>query len=562
MEKKPHHCTKAEQKQEQRQAQNLIVYLANALESPRPTSSLSPSSRAPATPRRHAMAETQQLHFLIVTYPAQGHVTPARHLARRLAAAAPGARATVCAPLSAFRRMFPGAAEDGEERADVDGDGVAYVAYSDGYDGGFDGAVDSYARYMEQARAAGTRSLAAVLRRLRGGGRPVTCAVYTLLLPWVAAVARDHGVPATAVFWIQPATALAAYYHYFRGHGEAVAAAAASGDPRAEVRLPGLPPLRVRDLPSFLAITSDDDPFAFVLPEFRELVDALERGGGGGGRSKPPLYVLANTFDAMEHDALASLRPHVDVFAVGPVLSFLHDAGDAGRTQPSPHCDMFGHDGEGYLDWLDTKPARSVVYISFGSSSVMSKKQVAEVADAMARIRRPFLWVLRKDNCKDDEDDAAIKKLTTAAAAATGGGGGGMVVAWCDQGRVLSHPSVACFVTHGGWNSTLESAACGVPTVVAPQYSDQGTAAWLVAERMGTGVRAAAAAAAAREGAAGGGVVEAGELRRCVEAATSEAVAARAAAWRERARAAVAGGGSSDRSLRAFLRHVAGDGGN
>ncbi|KAL6607741.1 hypothetical protein ACP70R_040804 [Stipagrostis hirtigluma subsp. patula] len=462
-----------------------------------------------------AMAEKQQQqHFLIVTYPAQGHVTPARHLARRLAGAAPGARATVCAPLSAFRRMFPGATAAGEEKGD---DGVAYVAYSDGYDGGFDSAVDSYARYMERAREAGSRSLAGVLRGLRDGGRPVTCAVYTLLLPWVSAVARGHGVPATA----------------------AVAAAAASGDPRAEVRLPGLPPLRVRDLPSFLAITSDDDPFAFVLPEFRELVDALERDGS----SKPPTYVLANTFDAMEPDALEALRPHVDVFAVGPVLSFLHDA----KIGTSRHRDLFEHAGEGYLDWMDTKPAKSVVYISFGSSSVMSRKQVAEIADAMARIKKPFLWVLRKDNCKNHEDDAAIKKL------AMDSGGDGMVVEWCDQARVLSHPSVACFVTHCGWNSALESAACGVPTVAAPQYSDQGTAAWLVAERMGTGVRAAA-----REE---DGVVEAAELRRCVEAATAEAVIARAVAWRERARAAVADGGSSDRNLKEFLRQIA-DGGN
>jgi UDP:flavonoid glycosyltransferase YjiC (YdhE family) len=125
-----------------------------------------------------------------------------------------------------------------------------------------------------------------------------------------------------------------------------------------------------------------------------------------------------------------------------------------------------------------------------------------------------------------------------------------MVVEWCDQARVLSHPSVACFVTHCGWNSTLESSACGVPTVAVPQYSDQGTAAWLVAERMGAGVRAAARGA-------DGGVVEAAELARCVEAAVAEPVAARAAAWKGTARAAVADGGSSLRNLMEFLTQIA-----
>ncbi|KAF8726043.1 hypothetical protein HU200_020629 [Digitaria exilis] len=498
----------------------------------------------------------QQQHFLIVTYPAQGHITPARHLARRLATTCPGARATICVPLSAFRRMFPCAAatataaeEEMAAAVSVDSEQVAYVAYSDGYDGGFDSAADSYASYMERARSSGERSLAAALRRLRAAGRPVTCAVYTLLLPWVAAVARDHGVPATAVFWIQPATALAAYFHYFRGHRDAfVAAAAKSGeDAGVQVRLPGLQPLRVRDLPSFLAITDDDHPFAFVLPEFRELIDAVERDGGSSSRT----YVLANTFDAMEHDALESLSPHIEVFAVGPVLSFLHEEADDIKNTPSPPRDVFEHDKSRYLSWLDSKPSKSVVYISFGSSSVMSRNQVTEITNAMARIKRPFLWVLRKDNCKDDnkDDAAAIKKLASSAA---DDDNAGMVVAWCDQARVLSHASVACFVTHGGWNSTLESVACGVPLVVAPQYSDQGTAAWLVAERVGAGVRAAAREA--------DGVVDADELVRCVEVATSEAVAARAAAWKEEARAAVADGGGSDRSLREFLRQIAGDG--
>ncbi|KAM0884758.1 hypothetical protein ACQ4PT_030774 [Festuca glaucescens] len=483
--------------------------------------------------------QQQPPHFLIVTYPAQGHITPARHLARCLVRAADGggARVTICMPVSAFRKMFPEATAAGEEIREEEG-GIAYAAYSDGYDDGFDRATDDYARYMSQVRLEGARTLSGLLRRLGARGRPVTCAAYTLLLPWVAAVAREHGVATVAVFWIQPATALAAYYHYFRGSREAVVAAAVLGDPTAEVRIPGLPPLLFRDLPSFLAVTSDDDPFACTIPEFRELIDALERDGDS---RKPPTYVLANTFDAMERDALASLRPHVQVITVGPVLSFLHD-GDNGE---SPN-DLFEHDTVDYLHWLDTKPAKSVVYISFGSTSVMSKTQVAEIADAMKQADKPFLWVLRKNNCREQGDDDAIKKLLEAA---TGGGGGGKVVEWCDQARVLSHPSVGCFVTHCGWNSTLESVACGVPTVAVPQYSDQGTNAWLVDRVLGVGVRAAARSE--------DGVLEARELTRCVEVAMSDAVTARAAAWKEEARAAVADGGASDRSLREFVRRIA-----
>ncbi|KAG8084956.1 hypothetical protein GUJ93_ZPchr0010g9269 [Zizania palustris] len=276
--------------------------------------------------KQQQQQQQQQAHFLIVTYPAQGHVTPARHLARRFVRG--GALATVCVPVSAFRKMFP-TGEVGVEE-EVERGGVGYAAYSDGYDGGFDRAVDDHTRYMAQVRTVGSRTLAGVLRRLRDGGRPVTCAVYTLLLPWVADVARENDVVATAVFWIQPVTALAAYYHYFRGHREAVVAAAASRDPCAEVHLPGLP----------------------AASEFSGLINLLDRRGGDSG--EPPTYVLANTFDAMEGDSLASLRPHIEVVAVGPVLSFLHDA-DETKSVSSPN-DLFDHDSVSYLDWLDTKP--------------------------------------------------------------------------------------------------------------------------------------------------------------------------------------------------------------
>ncbi|CAM0908933.1 unnamed protein product [Alopecurus aequalis] len=466
-----------------------------------------------------AAAPGEAPHFLLVTFPAQGHINPARHLALRLLRATPGARVTVSTAVSACRKMFPDA---GEEEEHVDGAGVRYAPYSDGFDGGFEeGSHDAVRNYMSQVKAVGSRTLDGVLARLRGAGRPVTQVVYTLLLSWVPGVARAHGVPA-ALYWIQPATVLATYFHFFRGtDGFDEAVAASADDPWAEVGLPGLPaPLRLRDLPSFLTITSHDHPYAVLLDAFRELVDVLDRDDKA--------TVLANTFDAMEPDAVATLRQHgVNVLPVGPVLSFLDSA--PGSTSNS---DLFKQDGNGYLEWLDAQAAASVVYISFGSLSSMSKRQITEVARGMAESGRPFLWVLRKDNRGEvDVDDLCA--------------GGGMVVEWCDQGKVLSHPAVGCFVTHCGWNSTLESVACGVPVVGVPQWTDQGTNAWLVERQLGTGVRAAVSDK--------DGVMEADELRRCIGFARSDMVRAKATMWSEKARAAAGVGGSSERNLRAFV---------
>ncbi|XP_051223506.1 crocetin glucosyltransferase, chloroplastic [Lolium perenne] len=472
---------------------------------------------------RTAAAAGEVPHFLVVTYPAQGHINPARHLALRLLRATPGARVTLSTAVSACRKMFPDA---GEAEEHMDGAGVRYVPYSDGFDAGFDNAAHDHTDYMSQLKIVGPRTLDGVLTRLRDAGRPVTQVVYTVLLSWVAGVARAHGVPA-ALYWIQPATVLATYFHFFRGtDGFDQAVAAAAEDPWAELRLPGFPaPLRLRDLPSFLTITSDEHPYAFVLAAFRELLGALDDDREETGRGAT---VLANTFEAMEPDAVATLRQHgLDIVPVGPVLSFL-DAAPASTNSN----DLFKQDGKGYIEWLDAQATSSVVYISFGSLSSMSKRQISEVARGMAESGRPFLWVLRKDN-RGEVDSADLCA------------GGGMVVEWCDQGKVLSHPAVGCFVTHCGWNSTLESVACGVPVVGVPQWTDQGTNAWLVERQLGTGVRAAVSDK--------DGVLEAEELRRCIGFATSEMVRAKATMWREKARAAAAVGGSSEKNLRAFV---------
>ncbi|WVZ79553.1 hypothetical protein U9M48_027118 [Paspalum notatum var. saurae] len=430
-----------------------------------------------------------QQHFLFVTNPLQGHLNPARRLA--------------------------GLASPDEEA--VDAAGVVHIPYSDGFDEGFNPAVHGAGTYKARATAAGRETLSAVVARLAARGQPVTCVVYTFLVPWVPDVARAHGVPA-ALFWIQPAAVFAVYYHYFHGREAAIAACANGRDPGATICLPGLPPLRADALPSGVSITSPEHRHYLLLDLVRDLFLSLDE-------HKP--RVLVNTFDALEADALRAV-PQFEIAAVGPVVP------DA-DAPPSGADLLRRHDAKAYMEWLDTNPARSVVYVSFGSVLSVSKRQEEEMKRGLEATDRPYLWVARKaadGGASPDSSDGAR----------------GLVVEWCDQVRVLSHPAVGCFVTHCGWNSTLESVTRGVPMVAVPQWTDQPTVAWLVEARMGAGVRARVD----REG-----VVERGELQRCVEMVMGDgeaasAILAQSDRWRKLATEAMSPGGTSETNLRAF----------
>ncbi|KAL5225990.1 hypothetical protein ABZP36_012629 [Zizania latifolia] len=463
-------------------------------------------------------------HFLVLTFPLQGHIAPALRLARHLLAAAPDALVTFSTAAPAHRRMFEEGQDGGGGGGGGGGDGdegrLELLPFSDGTEIGHvpGGDVAEFNGYMESFHAEGRRTVGELVDALAARGRPVSRVVYTLLLPWAADVARERGVP-SALYWIQPVAVLAIYYHYFHGHAGVVDEH--RRDQSFVVELPGLPTLTIGDLPSFITDAADpSDYFHSIFTTFRDLFDTLDR-------ETPKATVLVNTCQEFEETTLAAVGAY-DVLTIGPVLPSGDEAG------------LFKQDDAKYMEWLDSKPAYSVVYVSFGSLAVMAREQLDELLHGLEESGRPYLCVLRKDNkvkLADSEMDAAALR-------------NGMVVEWCDQVRVLSHAAVGCFVTHCGWNSVLESIACGVPMVGVPQMSDQRMNAILVERDWHVGVRA--------EVDGSRGVLRAAELRRRVKEVMGEGEAAAkvrrtAAEWKRAVAEALGKGGSSDRNLTAFV---------
>ncbi|KAL0383333.1 UNVERIFIED_CONTAM: UDP-glycosyltransferase 74E2 [Sesamum calycinum] len=191
-------------------------------------------------------------------------------------------------------------------------------------------------------------------------------------------------------------------------------------------------------------------------------------------------------------------------------------------------------------DWLSQKQPKSVIYISFGSVAQLSVEQTGELAQALTTLNKPFLWVVRSSELAKLPKNFSEETIEK-----------GLIVSWCQQLEVLAHDAVGCFVTHCGWNSTLEGLSLGVPMVAMPQWIDQSTNAKFVANVWRVGVWARADEK---------GLAREGEICRCINhvmGGDGEEIRENTTKWKEMARDAVDEGGSSDRSIEEFVSTLA-----
>ncbi|KAI8032654.1 UDP-glycosyltransferase 83A1 [Camellia lanceoleosa] len=121
-------------------------------------------------------------------------------------------------------------------------------------------------------------------------------------------------------------------------------------------------------------------------------------------------------------------------------------------------------------DGIINNNANSVIHVAFGSFTVFDQIQFQELALVLELTNRPFLWVVLPD-ITDENNDAYPKGFKERAVTR------GRVVGWAPQQKVLGHPSVACFLSHCGWNSTMEGLSNGIPLPCWPKqwnpFADQ-----------------------------------------------------------------------------------------
>ncbi|KAF2313655.1 hypothetical protein GH714_012614 [Hevea brasiliensis] len=164
-------------------------------------------------------------------------------------------------------------------------------------------------------------------------------------------------------------------------------------------------------------------------------------------------WILCNSAHDFEPGAF-TLAPKI--LPIGPLLAGSREGDSVGHFWPEDsNC----------LKWLDQQPLKSVIYVAFGSFTIFDKSQFQELALGLEISCRPFLWAVRPDITSDTNayPEGFQERVATR----------GQMVEWAPQQKVLSHPSIACFLSHCGWNSTMEGVANGVPFLCWPYFADQ-----------------------------------------------------------------------------------------
>ncbi|XP_077222544.1 UDP-glycosyltransferase 85A7-like [Tasmannia lanceolata] len=354
----------------------------------------------------------------------------------------------------------------------------------------------------------------------------VSCVVSDGTLTFTLGVAEELGIPGV-LFWPIAACSLMGFIH-FQAMIERGLLPLKDDGSSSDGTIDWIPGMRVTYLKDFSRMDISTDPTNFMLKHIAEEIQNSYKASA----------IVLNTFDDLEHEIISAMRSiYHRVYTIGPLT--LHCRWMPESCSKSITTNLWKEETE-CLEWLDKREADSVIYVNFGSIACLTSQQLNEFAWGLANTKHPFLWIVRRDIVIDGlaifpED--FMKEIE----------GRGFLANWCPQEEVLSHPSIALFLTHCGWNSTVESICGSVPMICCPQFGDQPINCRYTCNEWGIGVEIS-------------NEVRKEEIERVVmgvmESEKGKEMRLKAMKWKESAENATKQGGSSYTNLNSLIHEV------
>ncbi|KHN05821.1 Abscisate beta-glucosyltransferase [Glycine soja] len=275
---------------------------------------------------------------------------------------------------------------------------------------------------------------------------------------------------------------------------------------------------------------------------------------------------LENLSSDLEPFVVPNLPHHIEMtrsqgtkaWIIGPVSLCNRTAEDKTERGKTPTIDE-----QKCLNWLNSKKPNSVLYVSFGSLARLPSEQLKEIAYGLEASEQSFIWVVRNihNNPSENKENGSGNFLPEGFEQRMKEKDKGLVLrGWAPQLLILEHVAIKGFMTHCGWNSTLESVCAGVPMITWPLSAEQFSNEKLITDVLKIGVQVGS-----REwwswnsewkDLVGREKVESAVRKLMVESEEAEEMTTRAKEIADKARRAVEKGGTSYADAEALIQEL------
>ncbi|KAD6455134.1 hypothetical protein E3N88_09840 [Mikania micrantha] len=307
---------------------------------------------------------TKSPHVLLLPFPAQGHINPIIQFGKRLISK--GVKTTLITTIFFLNSHFTNKTNNTS---------IEIEAISDGFDEGGEASADSPESYLKTFKEVGSRSLADLIKKLLSQGKTIDAIIYDPFMTWPLDVALEFGINGGS-FFTQACGVNIIYYHVHKG-----LISLPLGP--TTVSVPGLPPLERWETPSYVHNYGPYPGWSkTVFGQFANIDQAR--------------WVFTTSFYQFEKEVIDWMRKKWKLMAIGPTLPSMYldkrleDDKDYGFN-------LYQANHNKYTNWLNDKPKKSVVYVSFGSIAKLGHEQMEEIAWGLTDSDVNFLWVVRAE---------------------------------------------------------------------------------------------------------------------------------------------------------------------
>ncbi|XXG83658.1 hypothetical protein AAC387_Pa10g1357 [Persea americana] len=273
-----------------------------------------------------------------------------------------------------------------------------------------------------------------------------SCMISDMSISWTSEIAQKFCIPRLVFHGTSSFSLLCSYNVRHCNAHESV------GSESEPFLIPGLPhriEITKAQLPSSFVTNSD-------MQHLRDKIRKAESSADG---------VVLNSFDELEMEYVDMYRKATGkrTWAVGPVSLCNKETLDKVNRGNKASINE-----DQCLSWLNSRSPKSVIYVCFGSMCPLSTAQLIEIGLGLEALNRSFIWTIKSgkklaeiDQWLSEEFEERIKDR------------GLIIRGWAPQILILSHPATGGFLTHCGWNSTLEAICAGMPMITWPLFAEQ-----------------------------------------------------------------------------------------